>query len=112
MKRFSLLAMCGLALVAAGTLAATVPAPLAAQSRSAQAAALETRTYVVDNMTCALCPLTVKTAMEQVAGVRSVTVDFAARTATVTFDPAVATAEAIATASQNAGYPARPAGRS
>jgi mercuric ion binding protein len=44
--------------------------------------------------------------MEGVAGVRSVTVDFDARTATVVFDPARTTIEAIAAASANAGYPA------
>ncbi|MDT7531249.1 cation transporter [Sphingopyxis sp. SE2] len=45
-----------------------------------------------------------------VAGVKSVTVDFAAKTATVIYDPATATVAAIAAASTNAGYPARPAG--
>lgn len=66
-------------------------------------------TFVVENMSCALCPVTVRTAMERVPGVKSVEVDFKAKTATATFDPSVTTAEAIAAASTNAGYPARPA---
>ena len=57
-------------------------------------------------MTCALCPVTVKKAMEGVAGVKSVTVDFDAKTATAVFDPSVTNADAIAAASTNAGYPA------
>jgi mercuric ion binding protein len=48
--------------------------------------------------------------MEGVAGVRSVEIDFNARTATVIFDPAATSAEVIATASANAGYPARVSG--
>ena len=44
--------------------------------------------------------------MESVEGVRLVTVDFDARTATVVFDPSKASIESIATASENAGYPA------
>lgn len=74
--------------------------PAAAQEAS------QTLTFTVENMTCALCPVTVKTAMEGVAGVQSVEIDFDAKTATVTFDPAAATPEAIAAASTNAGYPA------
>jgi len=65
-----------------------------------------TLTFAVENMTCALCPVAVRTAMSGVDGVHAVNVDFDAKTATVTFDPAVATAEAIGEASRNAGYPA------
>ena len=70
----------------------------------------ETTVLTVENMTCELCPLTVKTAMERVPGVFSVVVDFDAKTATVTFDPAAVTIEAIAAASANVGYPAHIAG--
>lgn len=73
----------------------------------AQAAETEqTATFDVPGMTCALCPVTVRKAMEAVEGVREVEVNFDARTATVVFDPSVTTIEAIATASANAGYPA------
>lgn len=100
----------GLALAVAAALAPMAITSPAAQSTAVQAEVMESATFAVDNLTCALCPLTVKTAMERVEGVRSATVDFGAKTATVTFDPAVATAEAITAASTNAGYPARPAG--
>ncbi|MEQ8651472.1 MAG: cation transporter [Kiloniellales bacterium] len=72
---------------------------------AAQAAETEqTATFDVPGMTCALCPVTVRKAMEGVAGVKSVTVDFDARTATVVFDPAKTTIDAISAASANAGY--------
>lgn len=80
---------------------AVPPLPAAAQE------ATQTLTFAIENMTCALCPVTVKRAMEAVSGVQSVAVDFEAKTATVTFDPAATSAEAIAAASTNAGYPAR-----
>lgn len=66
----------------------------------------QTATFDVPGMTCALCPVTVRKAMEGVEGVKSVTVDFDARTATAVFDPSVTSIEAIAAASANAGYPA------
>lgn len=81
---------------------ATAALPAAAQSVAAE----ETVTFAVENMTCALCPVTVKRAMEGVDGVRSVEVDFDAKTATVVFDTAATSAETISTASENAGYPA------
>lgn len=59
----------------------------------------------VQNMTCAVCPLTVKKALEQVSGVRQVTVDYASKTATVQFDDAAASAEKLTEATKAAGYP-------
>ncbi len=67
----------------------------------------EVRTFAIENMTCAACPITVRIAMQGVEGVKSVDVDFGAKTATVVFDPAVTTSDAIARASTNAGYPAK-----
>ena len=92
------------------SLTATVPfaaIPAAAQSVAAEQ---QTVTFIVDNMTCALCPVTVKRAMESVEGVRTVEIDFDARTATVVFDTTATDFEDIAAASANAGYPARVAG--
>jgi mercuric ion binding protein len=101
MKKILALALFGL----------TAAAPFTPFSVAAQSVASEqTVTFAVDNMTCALCPITVKRAMEGVAGVRAVEIDFEARTATVIFDTAATSAAAIATASANAGYPARLAG--
>lgn len=96
------------ALGAAGTTGLTLLPTAQASSRGIQSVAqLETRTFAVKNMTCPLCRTTVRKAMERVDGVKSVSVDLDSKTATVVYDPAVATPEAIAQASANAGYPAR-----
>lgn len=111
MKRTTMIAAGVLALGAGGALFAGIPFPLFAQSASAQVAAAEQRTiFAIENMTCALCPVTVKKAMEHVPGVKSVAVDFDAKTATVVFDPSKASVAVIAAASANAGYPARAVG--
>ena len=73
---------------------------------SAHAATEQQQIFTIKNMTCALCPVTVKKAMEGIDGVKSVSVDFEAKTASVIFDPAATTIDAIATSSTNAGYPA------
>ena len=65
-------------------------------------------TFGVDNMTCASCPYIVKTTMAAIPGVAKVTVSFEAKSATVTFDDAKTSTDAIAAASMNAGYPAHP----
>ncbi|CEJ16046.1 Mercuric transport protein periplasmic component precursor [bacterium YEK0313] len=105
MKRPLIFAVALLSIAGFGALAATTVFPVVAQSATVQAAT-QTTTFAVQNMTCALCPVTVKRAMEGVKGVKSVTVDFDAKTATVVYDPSVATPDAIAAASTNAGYPA------
>ena len=101
MKKILALALFGLTAAAP-----IIPIPAVAQTVAAE----QTVTFAVDKMTCALCPVTVKRAMEGVEGVRTVEIDFEARTATVVFDTAATSAEAIATASANAGYPARVSG--
>jgi periplasmic mercuric ion binding protein len=78
---------------------------------SAALAAERTTTFAVENMTCASCPYIVKTSMAAVPGVAKVAVSFKEKTATVTFDDVKTSAEAIAAASANAGYPARPTQR-
>ena len=92
------------------TLIAARPIPSFASEPTLMVAVSQQKvTFIVENMSCALCPVTVKTAMQRVPGVKSVEIDFKAKTATVIFDPSVTTVEAIAAASTNAGYPARPA---
>lgn len=61
----------------------------------------------IDNMYCALCPLTVATAIEKVDGVKDVSVDYKTKVATVVFDDARTTVEKVAAASMRAGYPAK-----
>jgi mercuric ion binding protein len=95
------------ALAGLGAFAAFVPQQTAAQAQAQNQAQTRTASFAVDKMTCATCPITVRTAMSRVAGVRSVEVDFDAKRATVSYDPARATPDAIAAASTNAGYPAR-----
>lgn len=75
-------------------------------SASIASAAERTVTLAVENMTCALCPITVRTAIEHVTGVKDVEVDFETKTAVVVFDDAEATVQDIAEASRQAGYPA------
>jgi mercuric ion binding protein len=106
MKLPLIIAAGAVALGAAGLLSVPAISPFAAQATPAQVSAVQTTTFSIENMTCALCPVTVKKAMEGVEGVRSVEVDFDAKTATVVFDPAATNADAIAAASTNAGYPA------
>lgn len=106
MKRL-LIATAGLLAIGVSGLPSIASAPSPVLVSAAQAAETEqTATFNVPGMTCALCPVTVRKAMEGVEGVRQVEVDFDARTATVVFDPSVTTIEAIAAASAKAGYPA------
>lgn len=101
MKRFAILVL--------GTLMLGLPAvaPTAsAQTATEAAPVLAEVTFDVPDMTCALCPVIVKAAMSKVEGVQSVEVNFDARTAHVIFDPALADAAAISSASEQAGYPA------
>jgi mercuric ion binding protein len=69
-------------------------------------AAEQTAKFAVSNMTCALCPITVRTAMERVAGVISVDIDPDAAVAEVRYEDSQTSPAAIAQASTDAGYPA------
>jgi len=75
----------------------------------AAAGAEETRTVTlaVSNMSCALCPITVRKALEKTRGVQQATVDFASKTATVRFDPKATNEEALVRATTNAGFPSK-----
>ena len=78
---------------------------LAALPLVAQAAAPKTVTLDVKNMTCELCPITVRKSLEKVPGVSAVNVNFDRKTATVSFDPDKARPKALTRATTNAGYP-------
>ena len=67
-------------------------------------AATKTVTLSVPGMTCAACPITVKTALSKVAGVEKAEVSFEKREAVV-FDEAKTNADALTKATANAGYP-------
>lgn len=65
-------------------------------------------TLAVSGMTCVTCPITVKKALTRVAGVVSAEVSLETATAVVTFDPTRTDISALASASTNAGFPAKP----
>ena len=72
----------------------------------------ERRTVVLDlqNMTCALCSVTVQKALHTVAGVADAKISFEQKTATVTFDPGKVTPAALVKATTDAGFPSSPHG--
>jgi mercuric ion binding protein len=69
------------------------------------AASLQTVTLDIQNMDCPVCPFTVGMALEKVPGVAKVSVNFYAKTATVSFDPSKANLRALTDATGNAGFP-------
>ena len=69
------------------------------------AGTLQTVTLDVQNMTCAVCPITVKKALEKVPGVTDAKVDFDKKIASVSFDPDKASSAALTKATADAGYP-------
>ena len=69
-------------------------------------AAERTATFAVENMTCSTCPLTIEVAVKKVDGVKDVRVNYERKTATVAYDDARTTAQAIAAAMNDAGFPA------
>ena len=72
---------------------------------SAWAAGNRTATLSVDNMDCAVCPITVRKALEKVPGVESAKVDFKSKLAVVAFDASKTTSEALTKATADAGFP-------
>lgn len=80
--------------------------PGSAPSAEQQAAATATASFTVTGMTCASCGVTIRTALGHVDGVAEVKVDSDAGSATVRYDPGKITAERIAAAITDAGYPA------
>ena len=73
---------------------------------SAIANPAQTVVFDIQNMTCAMCKVTVKKAFQNVEGVEAVTVDYEHKTATVNYDPAKAEKARLAKASTDAGFPA------
>ena len=71
---------------------------------TAALAAEKTVKLSVPGMYCASCPFIVKSSISAVDGVLSVETILEDRTATVTFDDAITSLEAITTATANVGY--------
>lgn len=80
-------------------------AVLACCQCSAVYAASRMVTLDVTGMTCVTCPITVKKALSRVDGVEAVEVDFKQKRATVTFDDAETTVDALTRATTDAGFP-------
>ena len=68
-------------------------------------AGTSTATLAVTRMDCAVCPITVRKALENVPGVGSAKVDLKTKRAVVTFDPAKTRPEALTKATTDAGFP-------
>ena len=62
----------------------------------------------VPGMTCPLCPITVRKALERVPGVEKIFVDYPARDVRVEYDASRTNVAALLKATADAGYPATP----
>ena len=76
-----------------------------AETTVAQPNQQQTVTLNIENMTCALCTVTIRNALQKVEGVQEVTVDYESKTAMVTFDGLKTDSTALIKATTNAGYP-------
>lgn len=81
-------------------LAALFAAPLTAFAATQQTVVLD-----VQNMTCELCPITVRKALQQVPGVTDSKVDLVKKTATVKFDSKRTNVATLINATTDAGFP-------
>ncbi|GAC1623924.1 MAG: mercury resistance system periplasmic binding protein MerP [Candidatus Acidiferrum sp.] len=68
----------------------------------------KTVTLHVPGMTCPVCPITVKKALEKVQGVSKVDMRFEKKQVLVTFDDAKTNTETLVNATTNAGFPSQP----
>ena len=76
-------------------------------SLSAFAGEPKTAQLDVSGMTCSLCPLTVRKALERVPGVLDAKADLATKSAQAKYDPDKVSPEALAKAVSDAGFPAK-----
>lgn len=66
---------------------------------------IKTVSLSVPTMNCGMCPVTVRMALEQVAGVIEASADLDSLSATVSFDTEKTTEQALIDATTDAGYP-------
>lgn len=69
------------------------------------AAPIQTVTLEVSNMTCSVCPITVKKSLVAVEGVETVTISLDDKIAVVTYDPDKTQVDKLTAATTDAGYP-------
>lgn len=72
---------------------------------SSAIAANRTVVLEIQNMTCSMCPLTVKKALTKIHGVQDIEIDYENKIATIKFDEDIATVDKLIDATKNAGYP-------
>lgn len=82
----------------AATFALVIPGAVLADGQ--QTAVLD-----VQNMTCSVCPITVKKSLQKVPGVTDAKIDFDRKTATVRFDTSKVDITALVKATTDAGFP-------
>jgi mercuric ion binding protein len=76
--------------------------PMAAFGENLQTAVLD-----VQNMTCSMCSITIRKALEKVPGVMEAKVDYNRKTATVKYDADKANPSELVQATTNAGFPSK-----
>jgi mercuric ion binding protein len=78
------------------------------QAKSSEQTQSNSQSVTLDmqNMTCAMCKITIRKALQGVNGVQSTQVDFDSKTANITFDPKKTNIESLIKSTTNAGYPA------
>ena len=72
----------------------------------------QTTILVAPTMNCAVCPITVRKALEKVEGVEHVSTEFESRTITVMFDDAKTNISTLTKTTANSGYPSKVKGDS
>ena len=78
---------------------------LAAAALQSAYAAPQTSTLSVPDMDCSTCPITVRKALTNVAGVTRAEASLEKKQAVVTYDDAKTSVDALIKATTNAGYP-------
>jgi mercuric ion binding protein len=71
-------------------------------------AASQSTVLDVQNMTCSMCSITVKKALQKVPGLEAAKIDYDARTATVKHDLSKASIASLVKATTDAGFPFTP----
>lgn len=74
---------------------------------SVLAATPKTTVLDVQNMTCSLCSVTIRKALEKVPGVIAAKVDYDHKTATIKFDADKANTSSLVKATTDAGFPSK-----
>ncbi len=77
----------------------------AAESPATPSDTIKTVTLDVQKMDCPMCKITIRKALEKVAGVKDAKVDYDAKTASVSFDPNITNIDVLTQATTDAGYP-------